>query len=96
MDGNDTLGDCTIAVGELAKREGIDRRSVRRLLRLAFLSPRIAEAIVEGRQPPEPDRHQTDAANRSSAAVERTAGIRHPLITHGNCDLGELRKRQPA
>jgi site-specific DNA recombinase len=53
MDGNDTLGDCTIAVGELAKREGIDRRSVRRLQRLAFLSPRIAEAIVEGHQPPD-------------------------------------------
>jgi DNA invertase Pin-like site-specific DNA recombinase len=41
------------AVGELAKREGLDRRSVRRLLRLAFLSPRVAEAIVEGRQPPD-------------------------------------------
>jgi len=41
------------SVGELAKREGIDRRSVRRLLRLGFLSPRIVEAIVEGRQPPD-------------------------------------------
>jgi len=38
---------------ELAKREGIDRRSVRRLIRLGFLSPRIVEAIVEGRQPPD-------------------------------------------
>jgi hypothetical protein len=27
--------------------------SDRRLLRLAFLSPRVAEAIVEGRQPPD-------------------------------------------
>jgi site-specific DNA recombinase len=41
------------SVGELAKREGIDQRSVRRLLRLGFLSPRIVEAIVEGRQPPD-------------------------------------------
>ncbi len=41
------------SVGELAKREGIDRRSVRRLLRLGFLSPRIVEAIVEGHQPPD-------------------------------------------
>jgi len=41
------------SVGELAKREGLDRRSVRRLLRLGFLSPRIVEAIVEGRQPPD-------------------------------------------
>ena len=38
---------------ELAKREGIDCRSVRRLIRLGFLSPRIVEAIVEGHQPPE-------------------------------------------
>jgi site-specific DNA recombinase len=41
------------SVGELAKREDIDRRSVRRLIRLGFLSPRIIEAIAEGRQPPE-------------------------------------------
>jgi len=41
------------SVGELAKREGLDRRSVRRQLRLGFLSPRIVEAIVEGRQPPD-------------------------------------------
>jgi site-specific DNA recombinase len=40
-------------VGELARREQLDRRSVRRQLRLAFLSPRIADAIVEGRQPPD-------------------------------------------
>ncbi len=40
-------------VGELAKREGIDRRSVRRLIRLRLLSPRIIEAIAEGRQPPD-------------------------------------------
>ena len=41
------------SVGELAERERIDRRSVRRLLRLGFLSPRIIEAIAEGRQPPD-------------------------------------------
>ncbi|MGH7813101.1 MAG: hypothetical protein ACREQI_03765, partial [Candidatus Binataceae bacterium] len=41
------------SVGELAKREGIDVRSVRRLIRLGFLSPKIAEAIAEGRQPPD-------------------------------------------
>jgi site-specific DNA recombinase len=39
------------SVGELARREGIDRRSIRRLVRLGFLSPRIVEAIAEGRQP---------------------------------------------
>ena len=41
------------SVGELARREGIDRRSVRRLIRLRLLSPRIIEAIAEGRQPPD-------------------------------------------
>ena len=41
------------SVGEMAKQEGIDRRSVRRLIRLGFLSPKIVEAIAEGRQPPD-------------------------------------------
>jgi len=39
------------SVGELAKREGIDSRSVRRLIPLGFLAPRIVEAIAEGHQP---------------------------------------------
>jgi len=41
------------SVAELARREGMDGRSVRRLVPLGFLSPRIVEAIVEGRQPPD-------------------------------------------
>jgi hypothetical protein len=41
------------SVDEIARRERLDRRSVRRLLPLGFLSPRVAEAIVEGRQPPD-------------------------------------------
>ena len=41
------------SVDALAKREGLDKRSVRRLIRLGFLSPKIIEAIAEGRQPPE-------------------------------------------
>ena len=41
------------SIGALAKREGLDRRSVRRLIRQGFLSPRIVEAIAEGRQPPD-------------------------------------------
>ena len=39
------------SVSEIARREELDRRSVHRLLRLGFLSPRIVEAIAEGRQP---------------------------------------------
>ena len=41
------------SVDGLARREKLDGRSVRRLLGLGFLSPRIVEAITEGRQPPE-------------------------------------------
>jgi hypothetical protein len=43
----------TGSVDELARREDLDRRSVRRLVPLGFLSPRVVEAIVEGRQPPD-------------------------------------------
>jgi len=38
---------------ELAKRDGISRRYIRRLVGLAFLSPQLVEAIVQGRQPVE-------------------------------------------
>ena len=38
---------------ELAKRDGISRRYIRRLVGLAFLSPELVEAIVQGRQPVE-------------------------------------------
>jgi DNA invertase Pin-like site-specific DNA recombinase len=37
----------------LAKREGISRRYIRRLVALAFLSPELLEAILQGRQPVE-------------------------------------------
>jgi hypothetical protein len=39
------------SVGEIAKRERLDCRSVRRLIRLGFLSPRIVNAIAAGHQP---------------------------------------------
>jgi hypothetical protein len=35
---------------ELAKRDGISRRYIRRLVGLAFLSPELVEAILQGRQ----------------------------------------------
>ena len=38
---------------ELAKRDGISRRYIRRLVGLAFLSPRLVEAILKGQQPVE-------------------------------------------
>jgi DNA invertase Pin-like site-specific DNA recombinase len=36
---------------ELAKRDGISRRYIRRLVGLAFLSPRLVEAVLKGQQP---------------------------------------------
>jgi site-specific DNA recombinase len=36
---------------ELAKRDGITRRYIRRLIDLAFLSPRLVDSILQGRQP---------------------------------------------
>ena len=41
------------SVDELARQEGLDRRSVWRLIPLGFLSPRVVEETVEGRQPPD-------------------------------------------
>ena len=50
---NELIAGTVASVDELAKREHLDRRSVRREIRLGFLAPRIVEAIAEGRQPPE-------------------------------------------
>jgi hypothetical protein len=38
---------------DLAERDGISRRYIRRLIGLAFLSPQPVEAIPQGRQPVE-------------------------------------------
>jgi hypothetical protein len=38
---------------ELAAREKVDERYIRRVLRLATLSPEVVESIVGGRQPPD-------------------------------------------
>ena len=40
-----------LSLHELAKRDGISRRYIRRLVGLAFLSPELGEAILQGRQP---------------------------------------------
>lgn len=39
------------SVEQIATRDEIDRKDVRRILRLAFLAPDLQQAIVEGRQP---------------------------------------------
>ena len=38
---------------ELAKRDGISRRYIRRLVNLAFLSPKLIEVMLQGHQPVE-------------------------------------------
>ena len=38
---------------ELSRRDGISRRYIRRLVNLAFLSPKLIEAILQGGQPVE-------------------------------------------
>jgi site-specific DNA recombinase len=50
---DDLLTGRVESIAAIAKREGVLPNYVRRLTRLAFLSPRIVEAIVTGRQPPE-------------------------------------------
>ncbi len=41
------------SLGQLAERDGITRRYIRRLVDLAFLSPVLVETILQGRQPVE-------------------------------------------
>jgi site-specific DNA recombinase len=38
---------------EIARRNGVGKQYVSRLMRLAFLAPEMVERIVAGRQPPE-------------------------------------------
>jgi site-specific DNA recombinase len=45
-------GRCRSMV-EIARRDGIGKQYVSRLMRLAFLAPEMVERIVAGRQPPE-------------------------------------------
>ena len=62
---------------EIAAREGVNERFVRRLVPLAFLSPTIVQAIAEGRHP----------ADLTGEALSR--GIDIPLEwTEQNAALG--------
>ena len=50
---HDLLGGRVESVAAIAEREGVLPNYVRRLVRLAFLAPKIVEAIATGHQPPE-------------------------------------------
>lgn len=41
------------SLAEIGKREGVGKRYVSRIIRLAFLAPSIIEQIARGHQPPE-------------------------------------------
>ena len=48
---NELVSGRAVFAREIAAREGVNERFVRRLIPLAFLSPAIIEAIAEGRHP---------------------------------------------
>jgi hypothetical protein len=68
---------------EIARRNGVGKQYVSRLIRLAFLAPEIVECILAGGQPPE----LTAQALRSGrfdipvewAAQKRTLGFAQPV-----------------
>jgi len=64
------------SVDEIARREHLDKRSVRRLLRLGFLSPRIIEAIAEGYQPRKRSGRPARQQNRLGRALHAST-LRH-------------------
>jgi DNA invertase Pin-like site-specific DNA recombinase len=50
---DDLVSGRAASMVEIGKREGVGKRYVSRMIRLAFLAPAIVERIAEGRQPPD-------------------------------------------
>jgi site-specific DNA recombinase len=50
---NDLVSGRSASMVEIGRREGVGKRYVSRMIRLAFLAPAMVERIVKGRQPPE-------------------------------------------
>jgi len=61
------------SIGSIARRERIAPRYIRDLMPLAFLSPEIVKAIVEGRQPADLFHHQPRPTSRCPTPLDRTA-----------------------
>lgn len=62
---------------KIAKREGRCRKQLTQLVKLSWISPRIVDAIIEGRQPPELNRKRLMGMDISLAwnDQERLLGI---------------------
>jgi hypothetical protein len=71
------LASPELSLNQLGKREGRCRTQLGKLFRLSWLSPRIVEAIIDGRQPPRLDRRALLAADLPVCwqAQERTLGF---------------------
>jgi hypothetical protein len=50
---DDLVSGRAASMVEIGRREGVGKRYVSRMIRLAFLAPSIVKRIAEGRQPPE-------------------------------------------
>jgi site-specific DNA recombinase len=50
---DDLVSNRAASMAEIGQRDGVGKRYVSRMIRLAFLAPAIVERIAEGRQPPE-------------------------------------------
>jgi hypothetical protein len=48
---HETLMSQDLGIGDIAESQGVHHSYVSRLIRLAFLSPEITKAILDGRQP---------------------------------------------
>jgi hypothetical protein len=68
----------------LAERDGISRRYIRRLIGLAFLSPELVEAILQGRQPVELTATRLTELDCSAAISMRPATVRMRIRHRGN------------
>ncbi len=71
------LAYADLSLNQIAKREGRCRTQLRNLLRISWLSPRVVEAIVSGKQPAHLDRKQLLETDLPAcwAAQEQMLGI---------------------
>ncbi len=85
---NDLLTGRARSSGEIARREHLTGRHVRRVMRLAFLAPRIVEAIATGRQPADLCTLAMTQRIELPPALERSgASARHPIDSRGRSCL---------